>query len=89
MKKARDEKGRFISTSAQALLMQSKELEKKAQELIEAENNPPSWLKEMIIAFAQIIGITPEEFAEQIKVVHPASFDPVLIIQGKPIISWI
>jgi len=90
MERLRDPKsGRFISATAQAMLEQSRELEEKAQQLIAAENTPPSWLKDVVIAFTSIIGITPEEFEAQVKVIHPTSHDPVLLMRGNPIISWI
>lgn len=89
MERTRDEKGRFVSNNALALLEQSKALSEQAELLIQQENEPPSWLKGVVIAFAQAIGITPEEFQERVKVVHPTPDDPVLLIDRKPVVSWI
>lgn len=85
----RDEKGRFVSVTAQALLEQSKALSAKADELISTENEVPAWLKGVIITFAQSIGITPEEFAAEVRIAHPTPDDPVLLMRGKPLVSWV
>ena len=85
----RDEKGRFVSATAQNLLIHSAELEKRAQELILAENEPPVWLKDVVVHFAAALGITPEEFGSRIRIQHPTPNDPVLLVDDKSVISWI
>lgn len=85
----RDERGRFVSATAQNLLNKSAELEQQAQELILAENKPPTWLKAVVVYFAEVLGITPEEFGSRIRIQHPTSADPVLLVDDLSVVSWI
>lgn len=67
------------------------ELEKLQQEvdsLLEQEQ-APAWLKELIALSAAYFGVTPEEVEKRMQVIHPTVDDPVLFIDGKPVISWV
>ena len=92
----RDIKGRYVPekvteilSQATALKDKATELEAQACKLIENENNPPEWLKTAITAFASACGVTPEDFAERVKLIHPTPSDPVLLVDGKSIFSYI
>lgn len=85
----RDEKGRFISAKAGEMIAAAKDLTAEAEKLISVENEPPVWLKKLIVAIALELDITADEFTKRVKVVHPTPLDPVLLVDGKTIISWI
>ena len=78
----RDKQGRFISARAQALLSASTELQAQAGALAEAENQPPAWLRGLVIEIAKFFGITPEKFKDRVKIVYPTPKDPILLIDG-------
>jgi len=54
-----------------------------------AENEPPVWLKKVVVHFAEALGITPEEFGSRVRIQHPTPNDPVLLVDDKSVISWI
>ena len=92
----RDNRGKFISVAAAEILQKADEtsaiavmLQKKAEKLIEAENEPPAWLKSLILALAVEVGVTVEEFSSRIKIVHPTPTDPVLLLDGKTVLCWV
>jgi len=65
------------------------ELKEAANVLVAAESEPPTWLRDLIVAIADHFGITPEEFRDRLRVIHPTKEDPVLLVDGKPVVSWI
>lgn len=63
-------------------------LEEKAEALVLVEA-PPAWLKNLIVAIAQSLGIRPEDFEKEIKISHPTPTDPVLSVRGRPVLAWV
>jgi hypothetical protein len=98
--KQRNEKGQFVSEKASAMLDEADQIETvaaekaagiraEAEKLIQAETTPPEWLKALVVAIATELGISPEEFRERVRIVHPTPVDPVLIVDGKPMVAWV
>ena len=97
----KDETGRYYDTQtgryikkwlAEEILAKKDEvaeLEDAAQKLIDNESEPPEWLKDVVVKLAYAFGVTPQEFASRIEVVHPTPKDPVILVDGKPVISWV
>jgi hypothetical protein len=90
----RDEKGRFMSPKELAKAVEEAQnqlevLKEAADVLVASESQPPAWLRDLIVVIADHFGITPEEFKERIRVVHPTQPDPVILVDGKPVVSWI
>lgn len=92
----RDAGGRFISARAAEMMnesvvlkQRSVELERAAEDLVKAENEPPEWLKGLIVAIANHFGITPEEFTERVRIYHPTPGDPVLLVDDRAVVSWV
>ena len=88
-----DEHGRFVPSSvAEKILGEQAKLallEEEAESLISKENEPPEWLKQTLVVIADSFGITPEEFASRVNIIHPTPVDPVITIDGKAVISYI
>ena len=84
----RDKKGRFVARRT-SLGEVATLLNEAADILVSKENEPPAWLKDMVVAMATAIGVAPEEFEERVQVVHPTPKDPCLLIDGKARLSWI
>ncbi len=85
----RDHQGRFISPTRQELQEKIQAVEAAADKFLETESHPPEWLRNLICVVAGEFGITPAEFESRIKVVHPTPADPILLVDGKAIVSWI
>ena len=90
----RDEKGRFMSAkelsqAVQEAQSQIEVLKEAADALVASESQPPAWLRDLVVVIADHFGITPEEFRDRLRVIHPTQYDPVLLVDGKPIMSWI
>lgn len=85
----RDEKGRFVSARAIALKQEAAALTAQAEELIKKENEPPAWLKSLVITIARELGVTAEEFQERIKIIHPTPADPVITVDGRALVAWV
>jgi DNA-directed RNA polymerase delta subunit len=92
----RDERGRFVSKT---IAQRREEVEKKEaevvalnteiEELMAEEREPPEWLRDLVVHIADYLGISSREFTERVKVYHPKNIDPVLLVDGKPIVSWV
>lgn len=89
MKMNRNEKGRFIPAKAAEMIGTAHALQVEAEKLIQAENNQPQWLKNLIVVIAKELGVTTEDFAARVKIHHPTPADPVLLIDCKAYIAWI
>ena len=87
MEKLRDSKGRYAS--ARALAEEANALAEKALDLVEAESQPPEWLRSLLVVIADHFGITAEEFKARVRVVHPTKADPIIMVDGKAIVSWV
>jgi len=87
--KTRDEKGRFVARRETSLGEVALLLNEAADILIKKENEPPAWLKSMVVAMATAIGVEPGEFEERVRIIHPTPKDPCLLIDGKARLSWI
>ena len=89
----RDEDGKFISkTVAEQILLKQEELaklEKAATNMVAAEQEPPEWLKQVVVAIADSFGITAKEFDSRVRVIHPTPIDPVILVDGTPVLSWL
>ena len=86
----RDKKGRFVAVERRDSLGEVALLLNEAADiLVSKENEPPAWLKSMVVAMATAIGVKPSEFEERVRVVHPTPKDPCLLIDGKARLSWI
>ena len=64
-------------------------LRQEADELVAAEEQPPEWLRDLIVKIADYFGITAEEFRERVQVYHPTPADPVLLVDRRAVISWV
>ena len=64
-------------------------LRQEAEELVAAEEQPPEWLRDLVVKIANYFGITPEEFRERVQVYHPTPADPVLLVDRRAVISWV
>ena len=64
-------------------------LEKAATALVAAEQEPPEWLKQVVVAIADSFGITAKEFNSRVRVIHPTPIDPVILVDGTPVLSWL
>lgn len=92
MFRLRDKQGRFISQKElDAVKQKQEELNEKINGLVIANDN--DWfvenLRTVIISMANFLGVSPEEFEKRVKVVKPTPVDPQLVIDGKPVITWI
>lgn len=102
-KVVRDEKGRYVSAKAAEAIAEAEQIEKqaayltaqaaavraKADEMIAAEANAPEWLKSLVVAIADQLGISAEEFKERVRIIHPTAVDPVLMVDDKPVVAWV
>jgi len=69
-----DKNGRFVPSSvAEKILAEQRKLAQLEEEdsLIARENEPPEWLKTLVVTIADSFGITPEEFASRAKIIYP------------------
>jgi uncharacterized protein YhaN len=76
----------------QDLQKQIKELDKTVEKFIEENAKQDRFveaLRDVIVGAAFALGITPDEFKERVEIVHPTQQDPVLLIDGKPMVSWV
>ena len=89
VREMRDKKGRFVARRETSLGEVATLLNEAADILVRKENEPPKWLKDMVVAMATAIGVAPEEFAERVRIIHPTPNDPCLLIDGKARLSWI
>ena len=78
-----------LAEQAERAAAKAAALEEQAQALVAAEEQPPEWLRDLIVKIADYFGITPEEFRERVEVYHPTPEDPVLMVDGRAVVSWV
>ena len=90
----RDSHGRYVSPArevaekAKWLAFQMAELEAAAVKLLAAENQPPAWLRNLVLTVAVELGITAGDIQARMAIIHPSAIDPVLLVDGKPVAMW-
>jgi hypothetical protein len=73
----------------QKLLEKAEDLRRECVALVEKEKDRPAWLVDTITLLAAIYYVQPGQVSDKVKITHPTPSDPVLLIDGKAVMSWV